>query len=249
MSGLTLTLLGSPHLDRDGEAAHLRSRKCLALLAYLSVTGRTHRRDSVASLLWPESDPTRAQDALRYTLSLLRRALEGAWLVADREAIGLDGSEREAVDVVCFRYLLTQCETYGHGVGEACSQCLPLLEEAMELCQGPFMAGFTLRDAPEFDHWQALEGEVLQRELAGALEWLAEEHAAQGDVERAIAHAQRWLGLDPPEEGAHRALMRPYAGSGRQSAALRQYEACESMLREELGVSPGAETRGLYEVI
>jgi predicted ATPase/DNA-binding SARP family transcriptional activator/NTP pyrophosphatase (non-canonical NTP hydrolase) len=249
MPRLTLMLLGPPLLDRDGEPVHLRSRKCLALLAYLAVTGRTHRRDSLASLFWPESDARRAQHSLRNTLSLVRRALNGAWFVVDRETIALDGSEREAVDVVRFRDLVARCQRHGHSVRETCAECLPLLEEAVELCRGHFMAGFTLPDSPEFDDWQTREGEALQRELAEALERLVEGYTVQGDMERVMAHAQRWVGLDPLEEGAHRALMRLYARSGRQSAALRQYDACQQVLREELGVSPSAETRDLYEAI
>jgi len=249
MPRFTLTLFGPPHLDRDGEAVHLRSRKCLALLAYLTVTGRTHRRGSLASLLWPESDAQRAMNSLRNTLSLVRRALDGAWLVVDRETAALDGSQRKSVDVARFRDLLAQRLAHGHDMRQTCPECLPLLGEAVGLYQGGFMAGFTLRDAPEFDEWQAVEGEALQQELAGALERLVEGYASQGDMERAMAHAQRWVGLDPLEEGAHRALMRLYARSGRQSAALRQYESCESVLREQLGVSPGGETRDLYQAI
>jgi len=249
MPRFTLTLFGPPHLDRDGEAVHLRSRKCLALLIYLAVTGRTHRHDSLVSLLWPESDPARAHNSLLYTLSLLGKALSGTWLVVDRETIGLDGSQREAVDVVRFRDLLAQCLTHGHGANEACPQCLPLLKKAARLCQGGFMAGFTLPDTPGFDEWQALEEEALQRELMGALKRLAEGCAVQGDVEGAIAHAQRWVGSVPVEESAHRALMRLYAASGQHAASLRQYEACVQVLREELAVSPDAETVALYQAV
>jgi len=249
MPRLTLTLFGPPNLARDGQALHLRSRKCLALLAYLAVTGRVYRRDRIAALLWPDSDAPRAQNSLRNTLSLLRRALNGTWLVVDRETIGLDGSEREAVDVVRFRDLLSECQRHEHGLRQTCAQCLPLLEEAVGLCEGNFMSGFTLPDSAEFDDWQAVEGGALQRELSEALERLAEGYAAQGEMEKAIIHAHRWLGLDPLQEGAHRALMRLYAETGRRTEALQQYEACERVLRERLDVFPSTETRDLYQII
>jgi len=249
MPGLTLTLFGPPQLARDGETMHLRSRRCLALLAYLAITDRAHRRGSLASLLWPESDPARAQSSLTYTLSLLRRTLAGGWLVVDRETIGLDGSEKQAVDVVRFRDLLAQCERRGHDVGEAYPECLPLLEEAAALAQGDFMAGFALPDSAQFIEWQAQEARALRRELVGALQRLAEGYAARGEPERAIAHATRWVALNALNEAAHRILMRLYAGSGRDSAALQQYEACERALMSELGVSPSAETRELREAI
>jgi len=59
------------------------------------------------------------------------------------------------------------------------------------------MAGFTLRDSPEFDDWQSVEARALQRELASALERLAEGYAAQGDLEQALTYAQRWETLEP----------------------------------------------------
>jgi len=43
--------------------------------------------------------------------------------------------------------------------------------------------------------------------------------------------------------------MRLYAGSGQQAAALRQYEICERVLMEELGVSPAPETTELWQAI
>jgi predicted ATPase/DNA-binding SARP family transcriptional activator/Tfp pilus assembly protein PilF len=249
MSELTLTLLGSPRLARDGAPIHLRSRKCIAMLAYLAVTSVSHARASLAALFWPESDAKRALGALRYTLSLLRRPLQDAWLVVEREAIGLDGSERTAVDVIVFRDLLAQCCTHGHPVQETCPACRPLLAEAVDLYRGDFMAGFTLRDSPEFDDWQRFEAQVLRQEQATALERLAQGCAAQGDTEAAVAFAQRWVALDPLHEPAHRYLMRLYALSGQQADAIRQYEACEGVLQAELGESPDQATTSLYQAI
>jgi len=208
----------------------MRSRKCIALLAYLAVTGRSHTRSQLAALFWPESDAPRAHGALRHTLTLLRGALGSAWLVADRSSVGLDGSHVEAVDVLRSRSLLAQSHTHGHSADEVCPRCLPLLNQAAEIYQGDFLSGFTLRDSPGFDDWQSLEAEALRREMASALERLAQGHAAQGDVDRALGHAQRWLVLDPLNEGAHRCLMRLYAQGGRRSEALLQYEACEQLL-------------------
>jgi len=249
MSGLTLTLFGPPRLARDDTPVDLPSRKALALLAYLAVTGVRHRRASLAVMFWPESDRERAQNAMRYTLSLLRRALQGEWLIADRETVGLDGSQEEAIDVLRFRALLAQCQSHGHSAGETCSECPSLLSDAAALYQGDFLAGFTLRDSVEFDMWQSVEAEALRQEVVGALERLVEGFAAQGDMEQATGYARRWLALEPLDEGAHRALMRLYAGSGQQAAALRQYETCVRVLREELAASPGRETGELYRAI
>ena len=88
MSGLQALLLGAPVLERDGEPIRLDTRKNVALVAYLAVTGETHTREALATLLWPEAEPSRARAGLRRNLSLLKKALGGEWLVVfpDRHA-------------------------------------------------------------------------------------------------------------------------------------------------------------------
>jgi len=249
MSTIQLNLFGAPILAEDGVPIDLPSPKALGLLAYLAVTGTRHRRATLAALLWPESDPARAQNSLRYTLSLLARALNGAWLAVDRNTVGLDGSQLGAVDVVRFRTLLAECQTHGHSARETCPECLSTLGQAVELYAGDFMAGFTLRDSMEFNTWRSLEAEALQQELVDALRRLVEGCSAQGKVKQAIEYAKRWLALDRLDEAAHQALMRLYVRSDQRTAALRQYEACERVLMETLGVSPSEETRRLHTTI
>ncbi len=127
--------------------------------------------------------------------------------------------------------------------------CLAALAGAAALYRGDFLAGFTLRDSPDFDEWQFFQAETLRRELAEALERLAEGHAATHDWEPAIGYARRWLALDPLQEPAHRELMRLYVAAGQRNAALRQYTECARILKEEVGAAPEAETTALYERI
>jgi hypothetical protein len=62
-----------------------------------------------------------------------------------------------------------------------------------------------------------------------------------------IAADMRLLGLDPLQEAVHRTLMRLYARQGRRGAALKQYQVCVGVLQRELGTTPEAETRKLYQ--
>jgi len=246
MSRLALYLLGSPRLELDGEPIEVGRRKAVALLAYLAVTGGCHSRDSLATLLWPEYDQSRARADLRRTLSVLNRTLGEEWLTVDRETTSLNPNADLWLDVDAFREKLAACETHGHPPTEACPDCLPLLEEAVELYGDDFLAGFTLRDSPAFDEFQFFQTEGLRDELARALERLVRYHSAREEYEPAIAYARRWLTLDPLHEPVHRHLMQLYAQAGRHSAALRQYRTCLRVLEEELDVSPSAETTALY---
>jgi predicted ATPase/DNA-binding SARP family transcriptional activator len=246
MTRLKLALLGTPRIELDGEPINVDTRKAIALLAYLAVSGRRHGRESLIALFWPESDRTHGRSALRRTLSPLNGALEGRWLKADNETIALAPDADLAFDVEQFHSRITCWRTHQHARGQPCDECLAALAEVVSLYRDDFMAGFTLADSPEFDNWQTYQRERLRRELADALERLVQGHAARRQFGQALAYAHRWLALDPLHEPAQRQLMLLYVWSGDRAAALRQYEACVRLLDAELGVPPMEETRQLY---
>jgi DNA-binding SARP family transcriptional activator/predicted ATPase len=246
---LTLSLLGPPRVEVDGRPVEVDTRKAIALLMYLAVTGEAHRRDSLATLLWPEYDQESARASLRRTLSALKKGLGGAWLEIQREQIGLQGGPEVSSDVDLFRARLTQTRTHGHSGMEVCAACIPLLSEAAELYRGELAAGFSLRDSPAFDDWQLFEADALRRDAASTLERLAGAMAAQGAWQQAIGYAQRWLAFDPLHEAAHRLLMQVFASCGDRTAALRQYRDCVRVLEKELGVTPLGATTALAEAI
>lgn len=253
MSHLALYLLGPPRIERlregarDSEPVQISRRKVVALLAYLAVTRTPHSRDALATLLWPERSQSRARAYLRRALSELNRTLGQGFLTIDRETAGLDPSADLSLDVAVFRQLLTECETHDHPTTELCSECVTVLEEAVELYSDDFMAGFTLRDSPEFDEWQFFQYENLRDELARTLERLMRWLSSQGEYDRATAYARRWLALDPLHEPVHRHLMELYAQAGRRAAVERQYQECVQILEAELGAPPAEATTALYE--
>src|SRR5215471_8017666 len=73
---LALRLLGEIEVVHAGEGVALPpSRKARALLAYLAVTRRPHRRGHLCSMFWDIADDPRG--ALRSSLSMLRRIVDG----------------------------------------------------------------------------------------------------------------------------------------------------------------------------
>jgi DNA-binding SARP family transcriptional activator len=249
MSVLSLCLFGPPRIEIDGTAINVDTRKALALIAYLATTGQQHSRDTLVALLWPENDQPHARAALRRTLSALNKALKGMWLDIDRETIGLNFHADPQIDVQVFRRLLAECRTHGHPANETCTACEQPLTAAVALYQNDFLAGFSLRDSPEFDDWQLYQADTLRREFAAALEGLTRCHSAAHHFDTSILYARRWLALDRLHEPAHRQLMLLYAWAGQRTAALRQYRECVQALEQELGVSPLESTSQLYQLI
>jgi DNA-binding SARP family transcriptional activator len=232
MPRLNVLLLGPPRIELDGEPIAVDTRKAIALLAYLAVTGSRQSRERLAALLWPDHDTDHARGALRRTLSSLNKALGGQGLEIDRSAVALV-PQAFSLDVGDFRAALTEGR----------------LADAVALYRGDLLEGFGLRDSVEFDDWQLFEGEGLKREYAGALDALARSRAELGELDAAIELARRRLAIDTLQEPAHRLLMQLYAWSGSREAAVRQYRECVRILDEELGVSPLEETTELYQAI
>jgi DNA-binding SARP family transcriptional activator len=249
MTGLRLYLLGPPRIERDGAPVEVDTAKAIALMAYLVLTETRQRRETLVGLLWPESDQEHGRAALRRTLSALNKALGGESLVADRDAVGLDPGARLWVDVLQYRARLDVCKTHGHGASGVCADCLGPLGDAAALYIGDFLQGFSLRDSITFDDWQYHQGELLRRELDGALDRLARGLAAEGKVEAALDAARRRTAVDPLNEAAHCQLMELYALAGRRTSALRQYAECARILQAELGVTPQRATTSLYQEI
>jgi predicted ATPase/DNA-binding SARP family transcriptional activator len=249
MPHLALYLLGSPRIECDGTPIEIDTRKAVALIAYLVVTGQRHGRDTLATLLWPEYDQPHARGALRRTLSTLNKALAGDCLDIGRETIGVAADANLWVDVNDFNHYLAECRTHGHQAGEVCTACLVPLSRAVTFYHDDFLAGFSLRDSPSFDDWQFLQADILRRELASALERLVHCHSALEEFDIAITYARRWLSVDRLHEPAHRQLMLLYAWHGQRTAALHQYRECVQVLDQELSVAPLEATTRLYREI
>jgi DNA-binding SARP family transcriptional activator len=243
---LAIRLLGPVDIRVHGVPLAVDTRKAVALLSYLALTGRPASREALGALLWPESGDAEARGALRRTLSVLNSALGGVGLAIERTSVALDIASIE-LDVARFREAITRARGHGHETDRACAACRSSLEAAIALDRGGLMEGFSLRDSEAWDEWIEIEREAHQRELAGALERLVRERLAAGGWDGAIAAGRRWLELDPLHEPAHRALMEAHARSGEMAAAVRQYRDAVAILDRELGVAPLPETTELYE--
>ncbi|MEZ4663273.1 MAG: BTAD domain-containing putative transcriptional regulator, partial [Caldilineaceae bacterium] len=249
MATLEISLLGAPIIQLDRQPVTFESRKALALLAYLAVSGAPHQRSELAALLWPESDNKRARGALRYTLSILQGALGKEWLESDRETIGLVQDAPCVVDVVRFQKLLESGRDHLHTPDTACLDCVQPINAAVALYRDDFLTGFSLRDSVNFDEWQFFQREGWRHQLVNALRRLIRFHTQQADYQQALKSARHLLQLDPLQESVQREAMQLYAHSGQWELALRQYEECVRLLETELGVPPSPATTQLHEQI
>lgn len=265
MSRLDLRLLGTFEASLDGvPLTAFRSDKTRALLAYLTIeAGRTHRRESLADLLWGEYGESAARVSLRKTLSNLRKVLapllEDALLEDDAEQPLLTITRQSVtiaedhphlrLDVASFAALLAAHRRHPHQDPARCTVCAPRLRRAIELYRGEFLAGLNIEDGPAFSEWRLLQQEHYYRQAVDALETVLTYYEGLEEAELVQRYASRLLELEPWHEGAHRRLMTALARAGRRNEALAQYDRCRRVLQAELGVEPTAETTALYETL
>ncbi|MEM7126076.1 MAG: tetratricopeptide repeat protein [Chloroflexota bacterium] len=241
MPQLKLYLFGSPRVELNDQVVDRLRRKVLAILAYLVVTQRPHRRDALATLLWPESGQQAARSALRREIHIINQKLGDGWLVTTRDSVSINLEANLWVDTVEFRKRLNESQNGAVSING--------LIAAVELYQNDFLSDLTISGCLEFHDWHSVEANSLRGEYVNALSRLLRHYEEEDDLTSAITYARRQLALDLMHEPAHYELMRLFALAGQQSAALRQYRECERILKMELGVSPQEQTVELFESI
>ncbi len=238
MKKLELALLGPPDFKLGNETINdLVLRKGLALIAYLAVTKQTHSREALAGLYWGEMPEEKARRNLRVALTKLRPFFDD-FLIIQRRTVAFDVDSDYWLDVEVFEENLNQ-------PNPSAAQ----LQTAVELYRGPFLADLPLKDAPLFEDWIRPYQERLRQMAMDALYRLSVANLEQHQYSQGIDNLSKLLILEPWMEEAHRQLMLLFALSGQRTAALAQFETCQAVLDEELGVEPGEATNELYQKI
>ena len=114
-----------------------------------------------------------------------------------------------------------------------------MLRKAARSYSGELLADLALRDEA-FGEWLAAERSRLKSAAIKLYDKLVERE--YGDYR--IDAAQQLLAIDCLREASHRSLMYAYAAQGDKALALKQFEQCRAIFREQLGVEPSARNSG-----
>jgi DNA-binding SARP family transcriptional activator len=221
---LRLSTLGGLVLHQDGQlhTGPAAQRRRLALLAVIAAGG--HRgvgRDRLLTLLWPDSEPEAARHSLYQALHAVRRSLGGDDVFLGSSTLQLN-PERLTSDVGEF---VDAVDEGAH-------------ERAVRLYRGPFLEGFRLDQAPEFDAWQDAERTRHAREFAAALEQLAAGAAARGDHGAAARWWRRLAAAEPVSTTAAVGLIESLVAAGDRVGALQFAGVHTALVRQHLETEP-----------
>ena len=244
---VSIRVLGSIRIERDGRAIDIGARRELALLALLVVETRPMSRQRVAALLWPDADDADARGRLRRLLHEVSNRVGADVLVADRQTVALAAETCAASDLAALR----RCLALGlyRESSDAGDEVIAALEGAASLGRAEFAEGLVLDDCEELSAWLGRQRESLRQGHAQVLARSAALLERVGQYVRAMTHAQDLVALDSLNEAAQRQLIRLHVAAGQPRAALQQFERCRQLLREELSVEPEAATLELAEQI
>mgnify|MGYP006176023555 CR=1 FL=1 len=219
-----LRTLGGVSLTRGGQpmAGSATQRRRLALLALIAASGdRGVSRDRLIGILWPDSEPARGRQVLAQWLHLIRRDLGDEDIVFGTADLRLNPACMTC-DVSDLRLALERND----------------LETAAALYAGPFLDGFYLNGAPEFERWVEEERVRLASRIRGVYETLARTATEAGDLQGAVRWAERLSSHDPLSASAALHYMEALANAGDRAGAIRHARVYTSLSRTQLDVDP-----------
>lgn len=228
-----LSLLGPAEAAFDGRPIVFRTKKALALLAYLAVDPGPHPRERLAELFWPQAGVLDARASLRTTLNYLRQALgchADRVLIATREMIGVLPTSLELdVDALADAQRLVR-QSQDRRVRHQ-------IESVIQRYRGPFLSSLFVADAAEFESWIEAQRAYWRGIAAGLLDHLATLQTEAGDSGAAVATLERWTAVNPDEEVAWQRLVEAHLRQDDRAGARRAWDAYARAM-EELNAAP-----------
>ncbi|HJS46538.1 MAG TPA: BTAD domain-containing putative transcriptional regulator, partial [Gemmatimonadales bacterium] len=223
---IRIRTLGGLSATRDeqappGTATQPRRLAVLALVARAGDRGIT--RERLLALLWPDADVEDGRRALSQALHALRTGLH------DELFLGMQDLR--------LNLAVASCDVLDFEAALAAQDW----DRAAAAWAGPFLQGFRLAGAAEFDRWMEEERTHLTHRYAELLERLAKQAGEQGDTAAAVNWWRRRAAMDPLNARVTVGLMRALTAAGERHAALQQAKIYEALLEQELALPPDAE--------
>ncbi len=202
-------------------------------------------REEIAEILWTGEPPLQWDSAIKALVSKLRRLLQ-SWAELPAEAPTIEN------EYGCYGIALPP----GSWVDEEAAR------NALDEAEGALRAG-KIREAwapanvataiasrgflpGERGSWIERKRREIDDIALRAMDASAEISLRTSQPEVAMRLAEEILSREPFHESGYQRLMLAHAARGNRAEAIRVFHRCRELLKEDLGVSPSAETEALY---
>lgn len=194
-------------------------------------------KEEIGELLWPECSLSQLRIRFKKSIYRLRRVAGDDVILFQQDRYFFNQGLDYEYDVETFSRMIDQAQEEGDPGKKAV-----ILQRAIGLYNGPYLS--------ELDNtWIWPERERLWRAFVNATLSLAAHYLEHNETDLALEFCNRIISEDPLREDAHRIAMRVHAATGNRAGVNRQYEVCQQVLEEELGVPPSPQTTALYKTL
>ncbi|GAA0773897.1 hypothetical protein GCM10008908_22820 [Clostridium subterminale] len=246
MSRVHICLLGEVDIEVDGiSVTDKLSNKAIALLCFLCTNkGKKFTRDRLCTFFWNNTTIENARYNLRYSLWVLRKIFKRGncdLFISSKDSCMINPDFDYYIDVLHFNFIMENFTDEKNPI--------LALEKCKDIYSGEFLQGFYLKNCPDFNDWIFYEREKYQESYSTLLFKLANLYSESSMYSESILVLNEVLKINPYREDIYLELMNLHIQTNNIQAALKEYEKCEYILREELNIRPNEEITEYYKSI
>jgi DNA-binding SARP family transcriptional activator len=221
------------------------TRRARDILCFI-ISRRHHRasKDTIVDTFWGETDIEVVEKNFHPTVSHIRKALNSNQAFKQNFVLYREGDYQlnpefsYRIDIEEFDRLMAEGESARRG--RKFEECIKAYEGSVALYRGEFMQG-------SYEPWVEEQRVYYREQYLRLLEALAGVAQKMEDWPKSMQLAQLILHEDQFREDIHCLIMRAHGALGNRGAIREHYEGLKQLLKVELGVEPGPETRKLYQ--
>jgi DNA-binding SARP family transcriptional activator len=235
-------LLGSLRVQRDGDRVDLGGlRQQRLLVALLLNADKVVSADRLLEAMWDGEPPVTARRQLHNAVAALRRSFAAAKHIVVKDGPGYR-IQVDPQDIDAHRFTAMVSAASAAAAAGRAAAAAELLEAALALWEGPALSGL---HNPVFE----IAAARFEENRLSATERLIGLRLDGGEAAALVPQLGELVSQHPLREQTRQLQMLALHRCGRKADALTTYEQCRRLLRDELGVDPGASLRDLYERI
>lgn len=233
---IRIRLLGGLSVSRDDQrlvAPAATQPRRLAILATVASAGDLGiSRDRLQALFWPDADEAIARRALTQALYGLRTGIDDEQLLLGVQELRLN-REIAACDIAEYLDAIAGGE----------------LERAAALYQGPFLDGFRVAGAADFNRRVDEQRAEFAKRQESLLVRLAARASSRGECDRAVEWWRQRAAMDRFDARVAEAYMRALVAAGDTVGAIRYARVHAQLVEQEFGTPVSPAVRALMDTL